>query len=95
MVGSGGPISTRLMPGAHPASSSEDIQCAELPVLPRGQEWPTRGLPALPTAVVQPEQVGFALAPPPVYRFPSEPVPVSVSWLSGQPLPVQPGAPSL
>src|SRR6185436_8330457 len=58
MCGSGEPISMRLTPGAHPASSSTEIQLSALPPGKpgpnrRGQECPTWGWPSVPTLLVQ------------------------------------------
>ena len=76
----GGPVSIKFTPGAQPDSFKDDIQFAELPEVPRGQECPTLGCPSVvlsPAFAVQSLQV--AELP---YSFPSEPVPVRKSWLS-------------
>src|SRR5262245_49408020 len=74
--------------GAQPPSAADDIQFTPEPW--RGQECPHHGLP-VGIELVQSLQVDSALP----YSMPCSFVPVSTWWLSGQALPVQPGAPSV
>jgi hypothetical protein len=74
--------------GVHPAAVCVWIQLCPLLA---GHECPSPGRPLVAAALVQSAQV---LAVPVPISAPAEVDPVSVSWLSGQELPVQPGAPS-
>src|SRR5262245_33805491 len=74
--------------GVHPAAVCVWIQLCPLLA---GQECPSPGRPLVAAALVQSAQV--LVVPVPI-STPVEVEPVSVSWLSGHALPVQPGAPS-